>query len=247
MKIFLFSFFVFSSAMAREIPLIEYAGQSLRNEEVRAEFEEAVKALPDYAARREFSKSLCYLGDPVHAVSSTFRLFRNNKSDLIWSLSSTSTYTSETTIEVLILGDENEYLDADIVPCEKEVKCNVSNHKNAARCIEAAAYRLDEEGEIPHSVGVTTSRKGKEAFKTVTGKTARGHYVGLAEVHYDEDEIMYFELDQGEEVSPRLVTEVNVVNVHEENEEEMETEAGRTRIENLYKLYIDTIEGFHLK
>ena len=69
--------------------------------------------------------------------------------------------------------------------------CNVKNYKDAIECITKDSYSRYTEGEIRQSVGVTRLEKGKLAFEKITGKKPTATYVGVVEVHYDEDQLLY--------------------------------------------------------
>ena len=119
--------------------------------------------------------------------------------------------------------------------------CKVKNYKDAIACIKKDSYKRYGEGEMPHSVGVTRYRKGKKAFQELTGKKSKRTYVGVVQVHYDEDQLMYYEINRGKRVSPKLVKDYNMVDMAWE----LGLEEDATISEEKLRLYIPNIEGFH--
>jgi hypothetical protein len=121
--------------------------------------------------------------------------------------------------------------------------CSVKNYKDAIACIKKDSYKRYGEGEMPHSVGVTRYRKGKKAFQTLTKKKSRRTYVGVAQVHYDEDQILYYEVNKGKRVSPNLVKDYNMADMAWELD--MEGDEDGQFSEELLRLHIPSIDGFH--
>lgn len=91
--------------------------------------------------------------------------------------------------------------------------CDVDNYKDAIDCIKRDSNQRHGEGELPHSVGVTRLQEGKNAFRFITGSAANVTYVGVVEVHYDEDYLLYYEIERGQNVEPRLIKEFNIVDI----------------------------------
>tara|TARA_Y100000590_G_scaffold291057_1_gene327748 strand:+ start:79721 stop:80095 length:375 start_codon:yes stop_codon:yes gene_type:complete len=119
--------------------------------------------------------------------------------------------------------------------------CDVFNHHDARACIEKAAYAVNGEGELPHSVGASRFRKSKKAFEKITGIVPSKTYVGVVEVHYDEDELMYYQVARGKSVTPELVYSVGLPDLLYE----MDVEDSEELDEDFFALYLD-IEEFHL-
>ena len=126
--------------------------------------------------------------------------------------------------------------------------CDVYDYMDAISCIEKDSYERHGEGEEKHSVGVTRFKKGKEAFKTMTGKETNAHYVGVVEVHYDEDLILYYEIEKGKNVAPVFVKEYNIVELVYDPPEELKgmEEKGEIEIISLFIPLKNSMEGFHL-
>lgn len=122
-----------------------------------------------------------------------------------------------------------------------DVTCTVRNHTDAKVCFQKAAYAAFGEGELAHSVGASRFKKSKEAFEIVTGTKPTMTYVGVAELHYDEDELMYFQVSRGEDVTPELVYSVSLPDLGYETDLGDDEELN----EELYSLFLD-IEEFHL-
>lgn len=91
--------------------------------------------------------------------------------------------------------------------------CKIQNYSDAIECIEKDAYKRYQEGEMKHSVGVTKLATGKKAFELMTGKVSSADYVGVVEVHYDEDQILYYEISKGENIVPVLVSDYNIADI----------------------------------
>ena len=125
--------------------------------------------------------------------------------------------------------------------------CNVKNYKDAIECITKDSYSRYTEGEIRHSVGVTRLEKGKLAFEKITGKKPTATYVGVVEVHYDEDQLLYYEINRGENVEPVLVVDFNIVDLTYQAPELEELED--KQLEEILTLFIPisgSLSGFHL-
>ncbi|MDA8792562.1 hypothetical protein N9N67_04915 [Bacteriovoracaceae bacterium] len=115
--------------------------------------------------------------------------------------------------------------------------CKVKNYKQAIKCIKKDALKRYQTGEMPHSVGVTKKVKGKNIFKEITGKKPTKKYVGVVQVHYDEDQMLYYQIGKGRKVSPELVFEENIVDFGWDKNKEFTTEE--------MALYISNIKDFH--
>lgn len=124
--------------------------------------------------------------------------------------------------------------------------CDVHNYKDAIECIKADAYERYQEGEEEHSIGVTKFRKGKASFKKLTGKNATHTYVGVVQVHYDEDQVLYYEINKGKNVAPVLVKDMNQVDLfYYFPEMEKLKEAEVLKILSLNIPLKGSMEGFH--
>lgn len=121
--------------------------------------------------------------------------------------------------------------------------CSVSDYRDAIACVRAWADEKDAEGELPHTVGVTSRTKGKKAFEEITGVKPTRDYVAVVEVHYDEDQIYYLEISKGENVKP--VLRLSTGNVIIMDDLGIEGEASE-EIVSKYRLHIDALEDFHL-
>lgn len=121
--------------------------------------------------------------------------------------------------------------------------CNVYNYKSAIRCIEKWSMEQEGVGEMPNTVGVTRKAKGRKAFEKITGVVPKATYVGVAEIHYDEDILLYVELEVGEGVSPKLVKSTSSPDIY--NEHDLEDDAPQSLVD-LYRLYIHGLKDFHL-
>ena len=91
--------------------------------------------------------------------------------------------------------------------------CKVENYKDAIKCIKADASKRYAEGELPHSAGVTSRDKGKDLFELITGYLAPRYYVGVVQVHYDEDQLLYYTVNRGPRAKPILAAEFNMVDI----------------------------------
>ncbi|MBT3984003.1 MAG: hypothetical protein HOE90_21790 [Bacteriovoracaceae bacterium] len=129
---------------------------------------------------------------------------------------------------------------------DEEIKttCNVKNSIDAKECLRIDSYKRYSEGELEHTIGVTRYRRGKKAFEQITGKKPTTKYVGVVEVHYDEDQLLYYEIPVGKNVSPVLVGDYNTADLSEDYyDEDGEVTEGS---EYTYALKIKGLEDFHL-
>ena len=124
-----------------------------------------------------------------------------------------------------------------------DVTCTVRNHIDAIACIKEAALEVNGEGELDHSVGASRFAKSKEAFEAITGVKPTATYVGVVEVHYDEDEIMYYQVNRGENVTPELVYSLTTPDIGYEFE--IGEDEDLDDYESFFALYLE-IEEFHL-
>ena len=124
--------------------------------------------------------------------------------------------------------------------------CNVKNYNDAIKCIKKDSYKQYGEGELKHSVGVTRLKKGKEAFRILTGVESKATYVGIVEVHYDEDQILYYEIDRGQNVKPKLIKDYNIVDVTFHVPALENTEENLEDILSLYIPLTGSMKDFHL-
>ena len=91
--------------------------------------------------------------------------------------------------------------------------CYVKYYKDAIKCIETHAMENYGEGEIENSAGVTRFDSGKQAFKQITGIEAKTRFVGVVEVHEDEDQLYYYTIPRGVNVEPVMVKHINIVDI----------------------------------
>jgi hypothetical protein len=115
----------------------------------------------------------------------------------------------------------------------------VYSKKEAYNCIEEFAYELHGEGELPHSIGVTSYRKGKWSFRKITGLDQKFDYVAVIQVHYDEDLLLYIAIDKGRDVRPILGRTINMVDEDERellSNRELRLYIPQHRIENMHDL-----------
>jgi hypothetical protein len=140
---------------------------------------------------------------------------------------------------LICIASSNIYADQQI-----KTTCNVKNSIDAKQCLRIDSNKRYSEGEMEHTIGVTRYRRGKKAFKKITGKKPTTKYVGVVEVHYDEDQLLYYEIPVGENVSPILVGDYNTADISDDYyDEDGEVTEGA---EYTYALKIKDLEDFHL-
>lgn len=137
------------------------------------------------------------------------------------------------------------------------ITCDVYNYKDAINCIKKHSYIEYSEGEMEHSIGASKTEESKKAFEVMTGVKPKTTYVGVVEVHYDEDQLLYYEIERGTGISPKLVLSYNIVDLMYDYDggiyQDLDIdELPKEKIEEIEKNvslhipYVGTMNGFHV-
>ncbi len=125
--------------------------------------------------------------------------------------------------------------------------CEVYNYKDAIECVKIDALERYDEGELPHSVGATKTEDGKIAFQKITGIYSEYDYIAVVEVHYDEDQLLYYQINKGQSVEPVFVDEFNLVDIsYDVPELSSMTEEEALKVLSLEIPLVESMEDFHL-
>ena len=124
---------------------------------------------------------------------------------------------------------------------------NVYNSKQVYDCFMRVSDELHGTGELTNSIGVSRADRGFEALTKILneqGKSAEGlkekyDYIGVAMIHFDEDEVHYYGVKRGARSEVTVITSVYIVDLSYDHP--------KTLVEDplAFALGLENIEDWH--